>query len=412
MNRVGDNLLDLHSFYISKKAHFTQSLYNAVVNKKQNNKEIVKMKKKIITGLLALAMVVTSISAIPANQVKAASSLSGTITLSGSTSVSPLAQELAKRFKKENPNVRINFTNITGSGAGITDVTNGVVDIGMSSRALKTTERASLTENVICNDGVAIVVNRKNPLSNITAQQLFDVYTKKTTNWSTLAKAFSKTVAIYSREDGSGTKGCFEDVLKNDYSLDIAKKYGTIDAVIPTTGAMQTSVKNNQGAIGYMSLGDLDATQVKALKFNGVEANIYNVANGTYKMSRPFVFATKGTPSKQAQAFIDWCKTNATAQSIVSKMGFVKLGLVKINPRSVKFSKKTLTLKKGKKKSLKYTVYPANSSNKAVTFKTSNKKIVTVSKKGVVKAKKVGTAKITIKTVEGKRKATIKIKVK
>lgn len=370
------------------------------------------MKKKMIAGVLAVALAVTSFIGFgPVKSTKAAA-LSGTITLSGSTSVSPLAQELAKQFRKENPNVKINFTNVTGSGAGISDVTKGLVDIGMSSRALKEEERQVLTENVICNDGVAIVVNRKNPTSNITAQQLYDLYSQKITNWSTLSSSFAKAVAIYSREEGSGTKGCFEDVLKNDYGLKMAGNYGKIAAVIPTTGAMQTSVKNNEGAIGYMSLGDLDPKQVKALKFNGVEANIYNVANGTYKMSRPFVFATKGTPSAAAQAFINWCKTNTTAQNIVAKMGFVKLGLVKITPRSVKFSKKSITLKKGKKTTLKYTVYPANSTNKAVTFTTSNKKVATVSKKGVVKAKKKGTAKITIKTVEGKRKATIKVKVK
>ena len=139
---------------------------------------------------------------------------------------------------------------------------------------------------------------------------------------------------------GSGTRGCFEDVLKNDYAKDIAKNYGKLAAEIASTGAMQTSAKSNPGAIGYMSLGDLDETQVKAVKFNGVVANKENVANGTYKMSRPFVLATKGEPTGATAEFINWIKTSSNAKKIISKMEFVTLSEVKIVPRQIKFNVK------------------------------------------------------------------------
>lgn len=367
--------------------------------------------KHFAVAMLSFALVAGSISTVPAKSARAA--ISGTITLSGSTSVSPLAQQLAKQFAKENRGVKINFTNITGSGSGISDAMNGKVDIGMSSRALKEEEAKVLTANVICNDGIAIVVNKSNPLGNITPQQLYNIFAKQTTNWKDVISSYNKPVASYGRESGSGTRSCFEDVLKNDFNLNIAKNYGKLDAEISTTGAMQTSVKSNAGAIGYMSLGDLDVNQVKAVKFNGVAATTENVANGSYKMSRPFVLATKGAPNAQTEAFIKWCQNSENAKKIITKMGFVNLGSTTIAPRKITLKVKSkLTLKKGKKKSIKYTVYPDNATNKKVTFKSSNKKVATVSSKGVIKAKKKGKATITITTVSGKVSAKIQLTVK
>ncbi len=366
--------------------------------------------KRIIATIMTFVMAAGSLAVTPAKQAGAAVQ---TITLSGSTSISPLAQQLAKQYVKENKGVKINFTNITGSGSGISDAMGGKVNIGMSSRALKEEEAKVLKANVICNDGIAIVVNKSNPIANLTPEQVYNIYAKKYTNWKSLVASYDKPIAIYGRESGSGTRSCFEDVLKNDYKLNIAKNYGKLNAEIATTGAMQTSVKTNAGAIGYMSLGDLDERQVKAVKFNGVAATSANVANGSYKMSRPFVLATKGVPTGQTAAFIKWCQTSSNAKKIITKMGFVTLGAAKIAPRKItlKTSKK-ITLKKGKKKTIKYSVYPDNATDKRVVFKSSNKKVATVSKSGVIKAKKKGKATITVQAVSGGVKASIKVTVK
>ena len=122
--------------------------------------------KKIIATSLTMAMAFTLAPIAVPNQSKAA-----TATI---TSISPLAQQLAKQYAKENKGIKINFTNITGSGSGISDAMNGKVDIGMSSRALKADEAAVLKANVICNDGIAIVVNKSNPVGNITPEQLLE----------------------------------------------------------------------------------------------------------------------------------------------------------------------------------------------------------------------------------------------
>ncbi len=372
------------------------------------------MKKKMMSILLSLSLAAGLTAISPVNENNAEAAVSGEILLSGSTSIQPLAAVLAKEFKKTNPKVSIKFANVTGSGAGIADATKGIVDIGMSSRGLTAEEKKILAENIICNDGLAVTVNKSNPLNGISPQQLFDLYSGKITNWKTLIRSYDKPVALYSRESGSGTKSCLEDVLKNDYKLDISKSYTDFAGTMSSTGQMQTSVKNNTNSIGYMSLGDLDENQVKALSFDGVKPSIANVANGSYKMSRPFVFATKGVPNTQTKAFIDWCKGNERAQSIIAKMGFVRLSLVKVAPRQVKFTTpKKITLKKGKKRQLKYIVTPANAVNKQVTFMSSNKKAVSVTAKGVVKAKKAGKrATITVTTISGGKKATCKVVVK
>lgn len=165
---------------------------------------------------------------------------------------------------------------------------------------------------------------------------------------STQADAATQTITL----SGSTSISPLAQQLAKEYAKDIAKNYGKLAAEIASTGAMQTSAKSNPGAIGYMSLGDLDETQVKAVKFNGVVANKENVANGTYKMSRPFVLATKGEPTGATAEFINWIKTSSNAKKIISKMEFVTLSEVKIVPRQIKFNvKKNITLKKGKKKS-------------------------------------------------------------
>ena len=165
--------------------------------------------KKLIAATIATAMAFSVAPVTVPNQAKAATA---TITLSGSTSVSPLAQQLAKQYAKETKGVKINFTNITGSGSGIADAMNGKVDIGMSSRALKADEAKVLNANVICNDGIAIVVNKSNPVSNISPEQLFDLYAKKTTNWKDIVSSYNRAVAVYGRESGSGTRS-FQKIL-------------------------------------------------------------------------------------------------------------------------------------------------------------------------------------------------------
>lgn len=376
-----------------------------------------KNKKKILALLLLLAVTFTSFNYVPKSS--SASEVTGTVVLSGSTSVNPLIQALAESFMKKYPGVKVIEQNVTGSGAGIKDAKDGKVDFGMSSRSLTSDEESSLEKYQVCMDGLAIVVNKKNPLNQITPEQLYNIYSRdaSATNWNQIKGSYTKSskIAAFGREAGSGTRSCFEDFFKADYGKGLPSGYDLkLDGSLSSTGVMQTSVQKNAGAIGYMSLGDMDESKVKALKVNGVEPSKYSVADGTYDIKRPFLLAynksKKLTPA--AQAFLNYI-SSAEGQSIIDKMGFVKNNLVRIKATSISTKSTSVTMKPGAKFNLNPSVKPKDTTNSKLTITSSNTKVATVSSTGVITAVKEGTATITIKTTDGSNiKKTCKVTVK
>jgi phosphate transport system substrate-binding protein len=232
--------------------------------------------------------------------------LSGKLALSGSTSVQPLAENLAKAFMAANTGVQVDIQG-GGSSVGVSDATSGLSDIGMVSRALKDEEKATLKETIICIDGVDVVVNTANGVSDLTAQQITDIYTGKITNWKDVGGS-DEPIIVIQRESASGTRDAFQGFFKL-VETDAAgnkKELVTEKALeFNSTGAVITAVAGKPGAIGYASMGSVDST-VKALKIGGVEATQANVVNKTYTYQRPFVLATKGAPAGLAEAFISW----------------------------------------------------------------------------------------------------------
>lgn len=231
--------------------------------------------------------------------------LSGSITIAGSTSVQPLAQELADAFSDINKDVKIDVQG-GGSGVGIKAAADGTADIGTSSRDLKPEEKTGITETVIALDGIAVVVNPKNAVSDLTVEQIQKIFKGEIKNWKEVGGA-DKAIVIVVREAGSGTRGAFEELMKLD------KKEGdkTISLVAQTAlvqegnGAVKAAIASKEDAIGYLSLGFVDNT-VKASKVGGVEATVDNVKNKSYKISRPFLMLTKGELKPEMKAFIDY----------------------------------------------------------------------------------------------------------
>jgi len=239
-----------------------------------------------------------------------------TISVGGSTSVNPLMELLIADYKKAHSN--INFTvSATGSGDGIKGAAAGTYEIGMSSRELTPAEIGTgLEPLVIAIDGIAVILNNANPVSNLTMDQIKDIYTGKITRWQDLGvSAGGKTggIAVISREPGSGTRGAFEELLK--FQDQLVKGAVEFDG----TGAIKAEVSRNVDAIGYISLGSLDAT-VKPLNVGGIAPTTANVVNGSYKIARPFILVTKKGASLKAEtkAFIDWIMGSA-GQAIVKK---------------------------------------------------------------------------------------------
>ncbi len=363
--------------------------------------------KKFLALVLLVAFVFSSLSHVPTTAD--AANVSGTVVLSGSTSVNPLIQALAEAFMKKYPDVKVVEQNVTGSGAGITDAKNlnSGVDFGMSSRDLTSAEAEVLNKTQICLDGLAIVVNKNNPIDELTPEQLYKIYTRDSSvlNWNQISGSYTNSVKIapFGREAGSGTRSCFEDFFKVDYGTALPSSYDVkLDGSLASTGVMQTSVQNNTGAIGYMSLGDMDETKVKALKVDGVEPSKYTVADGTYPIKRPFllVYNKKKNISAAAQAFYSFIGS-ADGQAIIDKMGFVKNNLVKVKVTAIAIRNSSVKLTPGSTYSLIPVVVPDDATDSSLTFTSSNTSVATVSSSGKITAVSTGTATITVKTNDG-----------
>ena len=291
------------------------------------------MKKRIMGIVLTAVMLAAALSGCGSNAAAPAAStapsaapeavestapeakLSGSVSTDGSTSMEKVIGALGEAFTEANPDV--NFTyNPTGSGSGITAVSEGRCDIGLSSRNLKDEEAAKgLKATVLALDGIAVIVNPENPISELSLEQIAKVYTGEITNWSELGGNDAEIVVI-GREAGSGTRDGFESITK------------TADACIyrqelTSTGDVITTVAQNPDAIGYASLASIGDT-VKALVVEGVAPSEETVKDGSYLVQRPFVLVTREGEelSEAAQAFFDYI-TSADAASIIADAGAV-----------------------------------------------------------------------------------------
>jgi phosphate transport system substrate-binding protein len=216
--------------------------------------------------------------------------------VAGSTSVQPYAEVLAEEYMVLNPDTEIDIQG-GGSSAGITAAQTHSAEIGMSSRALKDEEK-NLWYVEIARDGLVLIVNPKNPVQNLTLDQIRDIYAATITDWSQLGGVESK-INIIAREEGSGTRSAFTELLMGKAEI-------TPKAIVQdSNGAVRQLVADDPNAIGFISLG-LVNDKVKALHLDGIEATRENIMNGSYSLSRPFLFVTNGEPTGLAKSFIDF----------------------------------------------------------------------------------------------------------
>ena len=257
----------------------------------------------------------TAAQTTAAPQTEAPAALSGTVATDGSTSMEKVIGALGEAFMEANSGV--NFTyNPTGSGSGITAVSEGRCDIGLSSRALKDSEvESGLVGTVLAYDGIAVIVNPANTVEDLDIETIAKIYTGEITNWSEVGGADAEIVLV-GREAGSGTRSGFEELTE---TVDKCK----YRQELTSTGDVITAVAQNPDAIGYASLASVKDS-VKALKVAGVTPSEETVKDGTYLIQRPFVLVTKeGVElSPVAQAFFDYA-TKGQANDIITASGVV-----------------------------------------------------------------------------------------
>jgi phosphate transport system substrate-binding protein len=236
--------------------------------------------------------------------------LSGNITIGGSTTVQPLSETLADAFTEIFPNIKITVTG-GGSSVGIKSASEGTLDIGAASRELKASEESSgLVVSVLAYDGIAVVVNAAQTVSDLTIEQIKQIYAGEIKNWNEVGGA-NEDIVVVSREEGSGTRAAFEELVMGTTLI-------TASTILQSsTGALKTTVAGNKKAIGYISMGYLDSS-VKALSIDGIAGTEENAKNGSYPIVRPLIYVTKGNPAGIVKKYIDFCQGIA-GQAIVAE---------------------------------------------------------------------------------------------
>jgi phosphate transport system substrate-binding protein len=263
---------------------------------------------------------ITRSAALTLSFIFAASPLAGckrnqqsSLTIAGSTSVQPFAERWVEAFRAKHPDAQFHVQG-GGSTAGVQSVVDGAAQIGMCSRALKADEAEKAKGIVVARDGIAIVVNKDNPVGDLTLDQIQKIFTSEVTDWKDVGGKEGKITTI-TREDGSGTRGAFEELALG------GKRIAASALVQDSTGALRQMVGSDVNAVGYISLGLVDAS-VKAIHVGGVAATEAEIDAHKYPLVRPFLFIVKEEPQGVVKELIDFIH-GPDGQKITRKEGLL-----------------------------------------------------------------------------------------
>ncbi|WP_256759973.1 phosphate ABC transporter substrate-binding protein PstS family protein [Cohnella sp. WQ 127256] len=249
----------------------------------------------------------------------AAAELKGSILASGSSALLPLVEQASKKFMDSNKGVSIQVQ-AGGSGTGLTQVSEGQSDIGNSDvfaeEKLDADKAAALVDHQVAVVGMAAVVNPDVTIDNLTKQQLVDIFTGKVTNWKDFGGGDQK-IQIINRPSSSGTRATFEKYALGEKSVDLP---GAIQE--DSSGTVRKLVGETPGAIGYLALSYLDDS-VKTVKYEGVDASVDNVANGTYPVWAYEHMYTKGEPNEVSKAFLEFMLSDEVQNGDVVELGYI-----------------------------------------------------------------------------------------
>ncbi|MCM2466327.1 phosphate ABC transporter substrate-binding protein [Methanoculleus oceani] len=276
----------------------------------------------LLAALVIAATLFTGCTAGTDGNADPADQFSGTLSVTGSTTVLPIAQLTAETFMAENAGADIRVSG-GGSSVGVQAVGEGTADIGMASRDLKDAEKEKypkLVRHTVAIDGIAIIVNPGNTVESLTMDQIRGIYNGTYTNWNQVGGS-DQQIVVVGRDSASGTREYFQEAVmqKEDFVNTQLEKN--------SNGAVAQTTAQTPGAVGYVGLGYLDNT-VKGLSVdvNGdaVLPTIENVKAGTYPIAREVFMFTKGEAAGLAKAYIDFI-LSPDGQAIVEEEGFVRV---------------------------------------------------------------------------------------
>lgn len=252
--------------------------------------------------------------------------ISGNVTAVGSSALQPLAEKAAQLFMEKNPNAKVQVQG-GGSGTGLKQVSEGGADIGNSDifaeEKLDEAKAKELVDHKVCVVGFATVVNSDVNVDNLTKQQLIDIFTGKITNWKDVGGNDLKIV-ILQRPKSSGTRATFKK-----YALDGAEEAEGMALTEESSGAIKKALAETPGSISYLALSYLDS-DVKALKYEGVEPTAENIINGSYPIWSYEHMYTKGEPTGAVKAFLDFMASDEVKQ-IITQMGYIPTSDMKVS---------------------------------------------------------------------------------
>ena len=270
--------------------------------------------KKIFLSVLVLL----SVAAVTeASDLDIFDAEKGMLKIAGGTAHIPVMKEAAKMIMQKNSGVRITIAG-GGSGVGIKQVGEGLIDIGNAGRKATEKEISQYGLHMVkwAIDGVGVVVNPKNSVTSLTTKQLGEIFSGKTTNWKELG-GVDKNINLYDRDAASGTRSVFwKKALKKG---DVSTKAN----VVVSNGAMKTAIAGDPYGIGYVSVGHIDGT-VAPVALDGVVPDLANVKNGDYWVARGLYSITKGEPVGLARLFLEFL-LSPTGQKIAESKGFISV---------------------------------------------------------------------------------------
>ncbi|MDP4493678.1 phosphate ABC transporter substrate-binding protein PstS family protein [Vibrio sp. AH4] len=245
------------------------------------------------------------------------------ITVSGSTSVARIMDVLAEEYNKTHPDTYVAVQGV-GSTAGIALLKKGVADIAMTSRYMTESEsQENLNSFMLAFDGMAVVVNQANPITNLNREQLYGIYKGQITNWKQVGGNDQK-IAVVTREASSGTRYSFESLMGLTKTLNKREvsDIAPTALVVNSNSMMKTLVNHNIQALGFISIGSVDKS-VKALQFEKTEPTADNIAKHSYQLSRPFlILHYSDKADEQTKQFIAFLQSDL-AKKLIVEYGYI-----------------------------------------------------------------------------------------